>query len=66
MASTLGEPVIEDLTGRARVREAATGLLAERGVAVTASREITGAGVAALNQIRQKSRPKRSQRGSIR
>jgi AcrR family transcriptional regulator len=43
MASALGEHAFEDLTARDRIREAAIGLFAERGIDATAIRDIARA-----------------------
>jgi TetR/AcrR family transcriptional regulator, regulator of cefoperazone and chloramphenicol sensitivity len=48
MAAAVGEPAFEDLTGRARIRDAALQLFAERGVGGTTVRDIArAAGVSA-------------------
>jgi TetR/AcrR family transcriptional regulator, regulator of cefoperazone and chloramphenicol sensitivity len=52
LAAAVGEPAFEDLTGRARIREAALRLFAERGVDGTTVRDIASAAGVSTGLIR--------------
>jgi TetR/AcrR family transcriptional regulator, regulator of cefoperazone and chloramphenicol sensitivity len=52
LAAAVGEPAFEDLTGRARIREAALRLFSERGVEGTTVRDIASAAGVSTGLIR--------------